>query len=575
MLIKLYELFLTFDRINRKRVIWVFILSIFGSLLEILGLGLIYPILNFITSEDNSGYINNFVKTFTEYDVEKVKIYLLIFFALFIFFKNIALSFITYFCNKNLAKIRNFVSVKLFSGYLDSDYNFFVNSNSGELTKNLTSQVHSFNLNVVIPFGMLLTETLILIIFSVLALSISFTDTLFIIIFILIPSFVFFKWTKLSIKQNGINNQKNESLRIKRVIEMIGSIRDIKILNKEEFFLNNYSSYDWNVSFAIFKQYFITHFAKFYLESVLVASIMILCFINIYSGKSFLDLIPLLGFYAIAAFRIMPSVSRILNSLQMLKFGEVIVDGINSEFKRTKNLNKNNQPQVINFKKSINLKNVSFRYQKKDPYVLKNINFNITNGEMIGIYGQTGEGKSTLINIILGLLKPTNGNVTVDNKSISRKNIFLGGIYGYVPQDIFLLDDTIKNNIAFGLDEKAIDYERVLWAAKEARLYSFIQNQKKGIDSLVGDKGIKISGGQKQRIGIARALYYGAKIIIFDEATSALDEKTEMDIIENITCLKRKYTIIMITHRLKTLKFFDKVFKLSCGDLTLVDSKHS
>ena len=570
MLKKLYYLFLNFDKVNQNRVVLVFALSIFGSILEIIGIGLIYPILNYVISENNSLLIDNILSKFIDVDNENIKIYLLLFFAFFIILKNIILTFSTYIFNKTLALIRHFVSVKLFSGYLSSDYDFFINSNSGELTKNLTSKVHSFNLNIILPFGILLTEIFIIIIFTWIALYIAFIDTIFIMIFIFLPAFIFFKWSKSSVKQNGINNQFNESLRIRSVIEMIGSIKDIKILNKNNYFLNKYSIYDWNVSFAICKQYFINQYSKFFLEAVLVLSVITICFINVRNGMSLYDLIPLLGFYAVAAFRLMPSVSRILNSLQMLKFGEVIVDEINFEFNRTKNLLQINDPKKVTFQKSINLKNISFRYSKDGEYILKKINLNVKKGEMLGIFGKTGEGKSTLINLILGLLKPSIGSVLIDNKIVSKNNSLLSSIFGYVPQDIFLLDDTIKNNIAFGEDENLINNERVLWALREARLDIFVKKQKKGINSPVGDKGIKISGGQRQRIGIARALYHGAKILIFDEATSALDEITENEIIENIKSLKGRFTVIIITHRLKTLKILDRSFKLSKG--TLIES---
>jgi ATP-binding cassette, subfamily B, bacterial PglK len=251
--------------------------------------------------------------------------------------------------------------------------------------------------------------------------------------------------------------------------------------------------------------------------------------------------------------------------LQALKFGEATLDIVNQEFKcREKaSLRMNTKLPLLSFKESIIIDGVAFRYKPSLPYLFTVLNLKINKGDSVGICGKTGSGKSSFLNLVLGFLNPTSGTIKIDGHDIHQNNMSLKHVLGYVPQDIFLLEDSIANNIAFGEGVAEIDRKRVLWALNEAQMGAFIKKQRMGIDTHVGERGVRLSGGQKQRLGIARALYFGAKILIFDEATSALDEATERAVMNNIAKLKNKYTLIVVAHRLSTLKVCDRIYTLS------------
>lgn len=569
MIAKFKQLWFHLDYFHQKKIVLILILSIKGAFLEMLGLSLIYPILNFVISNEVPMVLNKFLSGYNLNDKDRVSAYLVIFFAMFFLFKNLILTFFSYFLNLLLSEIRLYVSCRLFRGYIESDYVFFITKNSSEITKNLTSLVNSFNANILNPIGILITEGFVVIALVGLSLAIKPIDSLILFTMIMVPSLLYFKFIKKKIRRYGQTSIDTESLRIKTVNEMVGGIREILLLDKFEFFIDRFNKFDSLVATANFKNSFIMQSSKYFLECLLIIAIAVLVFFQFMAGATFMELIPLLGFYALAGFRVIPSINRLIGALQILKFGEASLDIINKEFKRhKKNFSQNyaNSP-LLSFEESIEIKGVSFRYQPSLPYIFKDLNLKIKKGEAVGICGETGSGKSSLLNLVLGFLNPTLGTIKIDEHDIHKNKLSLKNVLGFVPQDIFLLDDSIANNIGFAKEEGQLNRKRVSWALKEAQMENFIKRQKKGIDTHVGERGIRLSGGQKQRLGIARALYFGAKILVFDEATSALDEETERSVMKNISRLKNKFTIIVVAHRLSTLKMCDQVYTLSKSGL--------
>ena len=280
----------------------------------------------------------------------------------------------------------------------------------------------------------------------------------------------------------------------------------------------------------------------------------------------------ILGLFAAAAYRIMPSLTRIMNAIQGLIYNHTVVDTVYREFNvknLQSNINKIKKSKEIFLDKEINLKNINFKYSDTAPFILKDISMSIKKGTTVGLIGESGIGKTTLINMILGLVEPSSGKVEIDGINIFenveswQKNI------GYVPQNVYLSDDTIKKNIAFALPDNKIDYNAVKKAATNAQLDNLIANSTNGLDTKVGEFGDRISGGQRQRIAIARALYKDPKILILDECTNSLDLETEKQIINEVNFLKGKKTIIMITHRLSTLENCDQIYKIDKGGLKI------
>ena len=564
-IVKLKQLWFCLDRFHQSNVVFILLLSLMGAFLEMLGLSLIYPILNFVISNELPIAFSDILLDY-DLDVGKDRLttYLVIFFAMFFLFKNFILTYFSYLINRLLSEVRIYISCQLFRGYIKSDYAFFITNSSSEITKNLTSLVNSFNVAILNPIGILLTEGFVLIALILMSLVIKPIDSLILFILIILPSMLLFRFIKHRIRRYGLISMENESLRIKTVNEMVGGIREILLLDKFKFFIDRFNNFDSNVATANFKHSFIMQSSKYFLECVLILAIAVLVLMQFLAGISFMNLIPLLGFYALAGFRIIPSINRLIGALQSLKFGEAIIDTINKEFKRNeKNISGTHSNSLLfSFENDITIKGVAFRYQPNLPYIFKDLNLKIKKGEAVGICGETGSGKSSLLNLILGFLYPTSGSIKIDGHDIHQNKAALKHILGYVPQDVFLLDDSIANNVGFGEEADQLNRKRVRWALKEAQMESFIKKQKEGIDTRVGERGVRLSGGQKQRLGIARALYFGAKILVFDEATSSLDEATEKLVMINIAKLKNKFTIIVVAHRLSTLKICDQVYTL-------------
>jgi len=360
----------------------------------------------------------------------------------------------------------------------------------------------------------------------------------------------------------------------KHLLQGMASAKDVKILDREEDLIHQ-------VDKNMFKQarlaqliHFITALPRFSFEILMVCIFSALVFVMIGVEREMVDIIQYLGIFAVASFRIVPGASRILSSYQNLKYIEPSIKLLLQEFDSKDNsyIKKNyllkDSGIPLKFKKEINLTNVSFSYPIRKEFSLSKISMTIKKGDFIGVIGETGSGKSTLINLLIGLLKPSEGRVEVDELNINENLTEWYKKIGYVPQSIYLTDDTIRKNIAFGLLEKNINDNLVRQAVEQASLDKFLNSLPNGLETIVGEKGIRLSGGQQQRIGIARALYRDPEILILDEATSSLDQSTEKKIIESIQLLKRKKTLVLITHRLHTVKNCDKIFFIDKGQIT-------
>jgi len=291
-------------------------------------------------------------------------------------------------------------------------------------------------------------------------------------------------------------------------------------------------------------------------------------------NRDMVSIIQYLGVFAIASFRIIPGASRIFTSFQLIKYRQPTIELLSKEFNPKNYIyaQKNSQSKDLNiplkFQKEINLRNLCFSYPIRKEFYLSEISMTIKKGNFIGIIGETGSGKSTLINLFTGLLRPSEGKIEVDELNIFSNLSEWHKKIGYVPQSIYLTDDTVRKNIAFGLRENDIDDDLIKQAVEKASLSEFLKNLPNGLDTIVGEKGIRISGGQQQRIGIARALYRNPEILILDEATSSLDNLTEKKIMDSIHFLKRKKTLIVVTHRLSTVNKCDKIFFINKGKIT-------
>ena len=367
----------------------------------------------------------------------------------------------------------------------------------------------------------------------------------------------------------GKGRQFHSGLRIKHLREGFTSIKYIKILNRISEVLKVFTENNTKLNSFEVKQNFTDSLPRLWLEWLVILGFILLIIIMLFLNKEFAYIVSILGLFAAAAFRLMPSLTRIMNSIQKIIYNRPAIDVIYKEFQDFDgNLSvKNNDKSKIQFSEKIDFNNVSFKYSGSNKLILDNIKFSIDAGSIIGIIGESGSGKTTLINLLLGLLKPTDGSIKIDNLNMLQNLSAWQNHIGYVPQDVYLIDDTIRKNIAFALPESRINNAALELAIKKSKLDKLINNLEKGYNTQIGEFGDRLSGGQKQRISIARALYSNPKVLIFDEFTNSLDNETEKKIIDEIINFKRDKTVIMIAHRLSTLKSCDSIFKIENGKI--------
>jgi ABC-type multidrug transport system fused ATPase/permease subunit len=557
---------------KQMRFFYFFIfLSFLSMILETLGIGLIIPFMQALVTDGINQHLANFLNFFSIYPTSKYNlIFILVTMLAFTYtFKVLFLTYFSYAETKLLADLRVSLSDKLYCIYLNKPYSFHLNNNSSKLIRNIDEI--SLVVYVIKSLILLINETVVLLGISTFVILYEPKGSLMVILFLGLFGYLFFKKVQIKVKKWGKTRQIHTGLSLKYLREGFGSIKDIKILQRTNELVKAFTTNNKILNVCELKQKFIDSLPRLWLEWLVVIGFILLILLMMSLGKELLYIVPLLGLFAAAAFRIMPSLTRIMNSIQGILYNRPAVDSIYKEFDQEGFQNNNNKTpsKKIFLTKEIDLKNINFKYSDSGPFILRNINLNIKNGTTIGLIGESGIGKTTLINIILGLMQPTSGSICVDGVDISENVKNWQSQIGYVPQNIYLSDDTIKKNIAFALPEEKIDNIAVNKAVTNAKLDSLVNNLSNGLDTKIGEFGDRISGGQRQRIAIARALYTNPKVFILDECTNSLDLKTEKQIIDEVNSLKGKKTIIMIAHRLSTLENCDRIYRVDKEGLEL------
>lgn len=558
---------------NLKKILFLLILILGGAILETFGIAIIIPIIKLIVSgreyflsletiKDNVFLLNFFKES------SFIELMLFVISSIFIFFsfKFIFILNLIWQQHKFSANLMSEISQRLFKNYMHQPYSFHLKNNSSKLIHNITSEVNLLSSSVVLPLSTLVSEILVLISVFILLLIIETKVVIIITFFLFIVSSFFYLITKKSLITWGYARQDHDSQRFKHLQQGLGGIKDIKLLGREDEFLKEFSTNTEELKKTAIKTGFISMVPRIGLEYLSILTISIILLIATIYDYEKEAIITSLAVFTAAAFRIMPSVNRIIANLQSLAHSLPVTERLYIEFfNETKNANHNKVLKNI-FSQEINFKNVSFSYDGKNE-VLKHISFNIKKGSSIGIVGRSGSGKTTLIDLMLGLLDPVEGIIEIDQFNLkSYKKEWQSNI-GYVPQNIYLSDDSLRRNIAFGINEKLIDDQKIKKALEAANLSKFIASLDEGIHTNVGERGVRISGGQLQRIGIARSLYHNPDVLILDEATSSLDVETEKKIILEVNNLKKSKTIIFISHRLSAIESCDYLIKLEKGKI--------
>ena len=553
------------------QIFFLFFLLIISTFLELISIGSI-PIFLMAISDvdqffDKLSFLNNF--NYMKLDNTMNLIYFVSFGIIIIFFlKNLFLFFSNYYQGKLRKHIREDIKEKILKTYLFMPYKFHLNFNPSLLVRNITHD--SIHASDVLFIVITILKELILLLLLLLVLIFSTpSNTLLLIILLSLISYVFYFFVRKIVKKAGIEYRQSTGFELKNLLQSFGSIKETKILSRENYFLNLVKFNIKNIEDSKFISGLISSVPKLVLEVVTISLITFVLILYFNLGYEFNQILPKITLYVVCALRMIPAFNTITSKFTIFKLHSISLNAIYKDLKDNKLTieSTNSLKETDDLKEKINkilIKNISFGHEK-NSYSLKNISMSILAGEKIGILGKSGSGKSTFVDLLLGLHLPNEGSILINNHNIKDNLEYWRNKVGFIPQNLYLFDDTIVSNITYGLLEKDVDYKKFNHCLKISNLSGFVNNLKDKEKTLIGNNGIRISGGEKQRIGIARALYNLPELLIFDESTSALDSNNENLIMNEIDNLDYKCTKIIISHKLGPLLNCDKIYVFDNG----------
>jgi ATP-binding cassette, subfamily B, bacterial PglK len=542
-------------------------LMFIGMMLETLGISLIIPILTLMTNNNLTTEYPLLVPWMNRLDNpshEKLIVFAMLSLFGVVLLKVLFLAFLTWRQANFSYGVKSDLSLRLFKGYLLQPYLFHLQKNSAELIRNTIGQTADLMVSIVACMTIIL-ESLIMSGILMLMIVVEPIGTLIVGGTLGLASWGFYHFTQVRILQWGKAYQLHEELRIQYLQEGLGASKDVKLLGREKEFINRYQNHN-SESAQISKWQSILHtLPRLWIELLAVSGMVTMVLFMITQNSPMESLVPTLGLFAATAFRLMPSINRLLGAIQNVRFIWPVINNIYQELCLLEEKKPCKKYLPLPFKKKLVLENASFRYPTSEVLALKKINISIRQGQSIGFIGSTGSGKSTLVDIILGLINLEDGVVKVDDIDIQDNLRGWQDQIGYVPQNIFLTDDTIRRNVAFGLSDVQVEDALVWDSLRSAQLEEFVKDLPEGLSTQIGERGIRLSGGQRQRIGIARALYHNPSVLVLDEATSSLDIDTEDDFMDAVCSLKGDKTLIIVAHRLTTVENCDYLFQVENG----------
>ncbi|MEH7380042.1 ABC transporter ATP-binding protein [Bacillus sp. JJ1533] len=578
------KLWMLFNAKEKKKFFLLFIMLIIAAIFETAGIGLIVPFVGIVTNPTMIQEQPILAFIYESFGFQTTNLFVLfavgILLSVFVI-KNAYLLFYYYVQYKVIYNQKVKLSRTMFKEYLTKPYTFHLQRNSAELLRNVNGEVSKVFDGILLSSFQLLTEILVILAILTLLIITAPLATLTAGTLLGASVIVFFKIFRNKITYLGKENQRVNREVIKWVNQGLGASKEIKVSGNERYFVESYDKQGRLLARITITKSMIDQVPRLFIETLLVSIVLITMIILVFQGTDTAQLVATMSLFAMAAFRLMPSITRIVATLTNIRFSLPALTVVHKDLfdnnEGNKSINyenpyKESKPIRIGafertFHDSIQLDSVYFRYPNQKKQSIKNVSLSIPIGSSVAFVGASGAGKTTIVDIILGLLEPEDGKVLVDGKELSELMDVWKQKIGYIPQSIYLSDESIRKNIAFGINEKDIDDQTVEKAIEDAQLKEFIMSLPDGLNTVVGERGVRLSGGQRQRIGIARALYHNPEIIFLDEATSALDNETEMEIMKAIDGLKGEKTLIIIAHRLSTIQNCDIVFKVDQGKL--------
>ena len=540
---------------EKSKIAYLTILMVIGGFLELLGVAGIFPLISAIT-EGRVSDINNI----TMLSLGLLCVYVI---------KNLFLMYMYSQVYKFVYDGRSKLATRLLEQYMKEDYEFHLGRNMAVIQRAVRSDVDGFY-HLVRCLLQLMSELIICVVLAALLFVSDFWMALFLVVLLGLCVSTVVVISRKKAKKLGADDMVAGSKMNQWLMQGIGGIKEIKLLSREDYFVNSFKEYSDKSSDNQRKQQVLIQLPRLLTETVSIGAVLLWLVIAAAYGMDLLSIVPTLAVFAVAAFRLLPSVGKINGLLADYNFYRPRVDFIYEDMHGVQEITECNKSddKIISFNESIELSDVSFAYASTDKYILDKVSLSIARGESVGVVGPSGAGKTTLVDVIMGLLKISAGDIKVDGVSVFEGLSSWQRLIGYVPQNIYLSDDSIRHNIAFGIPDEEIDDDRISECIKEARLLDLVSELSEGVETVIGDRGIRLSGGQRQRIAIARALYFSPEVLVLDEATSSLDNDTEAAVMEAIEALHGKVTMIVVAHRLSTIEKCDKVYRVEDGKVT-------
>ncbi|NCI49082.1 ABC transporter ATP-binding protein [Sediminibacterium roseum] len=564
----LKKLYILLDEKQRKKIVVLLILTLISMLLEMMSVGLVVPAIALLMENDIGGKypvlkpVLDFLGNPSQKAIVSIGMGTLVIVYLI---KNFFLTYYIFWQNRFVNDFQVQVSQRLFTTYLRQPYVFHLQRNSATLIRNINTEVVSV-FSAVLSIMNFITEIFVLLGFVVILVSAEPVGSFLMLLVGGIAAWGFSRYMKRNIVKWGEERVFHLGLATQHLMQGLGGAKDVKLLGRESDFLQQFHKH--NSRYAHFNRLNTTLQAlpRLWLEFLAVIGMSVLVLAIVMQGKDINIILPTLGLFAVAAFRLIPSAIKILNAIQNIRYNQPSINIIYNDITLHAEALSVLSEHSVGLQ-GIEVKGLTFFYPDTEKAAVKTVSFELKKGQSIGIVGQSGSGKSTLTDLILGLLSPTDGDIYVNGKSIHESPKTLRewqNSIGYVPQSIYLTDDTMRRNIAFGLSDEKINEDALLTALRSAQLEEFVMSLPEGLDTIVGERGVRLSGGQRQRIGIARALYHNPDVLVLDEATSALDNDTEEAVMRSVELLTNK-TIFIVAHRLTTVKKCDVIIRMKEG----------
>jgi ABC-type multidrug transport system fused ATPase/permease subunit len=563
------------DKKQKRTMVGLMFLMVLGALLQTAGVGMLVQVVTVVIDPqavEKSGLIKTVYDFFgfTEYAVfsSLVMLALVIVFAVKNTFLYVQQKLTLAFVYTNQFR----TSERMMRNYMRRGYEFYLNADTAVVQRNITSDVNNMY-GLVLALLQLMSDGVLSVFIVTYCLSQSGSMTILLAVAMLFMMVLVKKVLKPIMYKAGKDNQDYYSQLFKWIAQSIQGIKEVKVSCKEQFFVNEYKKCGKGYVEAVQKYSLYNNIPKLLLETVCVGVMMAYMMVQALSGESIQDMVANLSTIAAAAFVLLPSVNRINNQINSISYFEPFLMGVSDNLQDEISDEKSDmtfaskEASKLPVKDCIELKEITYAYPNTEKLIFEDASMKIPVGSAVGIVGTSGAGKSTIVDILLGLLEPKSGAVYADGVDIKENYRSWLKNVGYIPQMIFMLDDTIRKNVAFGVPEDEIDEERIWAVLKEARLDEFVKSLPEGLETGIGERGIRLSGGQRQRIGIARALYHDPEVLVLDEATSALDNDTEKAIMESINSLHGRKTLIIIAHRLQTIENCDMVYRVQDGKI--------